>query len=46
MARKNEGKKFVTIRITQETHKRLRELGKMGDTMDRVIERLLDSRKK
>ena len=32
----------TTIQVTKKTHVRLKNIGKMGDTMDRLINRLID----
>lgn len=38
---------FMTklIRVSDETHKKLTELGKMGDSYEEVIKRLIGGRK-
>lgn len=38
--------KLKTIKIKEETHKRLAELGKKGDSFDDLINMLIDSLKK
>lgn len=36
------GPRYVTVRISKETHERLLNAGRMGDSFDSVIGRLLD----
>ena len=38
-----EGKKeWTTVKISRETHERLKRIGRKGDTFDDIIRRLLD----
>ena len=37
-----KSQKMKTVKISEETHAKLKQLGKKGDTFNDIIERLID----
>lgn len=41
-----KGKDGILVKVSRETHRELKKIGRMGDTFDSVIRRLVENYKK